>query len=127
MYSRGSLRQSQRSDTLEGTQHVPANNALLMRLQEKQKEYDNLVQVRDMSKQLVTYFEELAKSMEGLSDGSHAIASVLNNWNHVFRLMSLAHEQAPDQIEGSENGSIAEDNNAGLPTMVKVPVQAADG
>jgi len=109
------------SDLTQSTHTV--TSTLMTKLQEKHAEYEHLRQVRDMSSQLVVYFDELARSTEVLVNGVEAVSNVLGNWNNVFRVMSMTDQSPLEELPANEQGttdtSFAEANIP--PVFVKFP------
>ncbi|KAI8097139.1 DASH complex subunit Dad2-domain-containing protein [Halteromyces radiatus] len=58
-------------------------------LREKKAELEELTRIKDLSTQLVSHFESLAKNVQELSNGARGVATVLSNWDPVFRTMGL--------------------------------------
>jgi len=75
------------------------NSEKMQQIQDKVRELEHLLKIKDMSSQMASYFDELALSVEGLAGGAQAVSDVLSNWNHVFRAMSMV---APRQREGED-------------------------
>lgn len=102
------------------------NVGIVDRIQDKQSEYDHLCHVREMSAQLVLYFEELANCTEGMANGVQVIAKVMSNWNNVFGVMGLAGEQTskkpPSDNTGNQN-VILGDEQSDYPSsmLVRIP------
>ncbi|CAM0140678.1 unnamed protein product [Umbelopsis sp. WA50703] len=89
------------------------NPEKMQQIQDKVQELEHLLKIKDMSGQMANYFDELAKSVEGLAGGAQAVSDVLSNWNHVFRTMSMV---SPRQHENEEKDSMeAEDMVSSLP------------
>ncbi|KAI9279224.1 DASH complex subunit Dad2-domain-containing protein [Umbelopsis sp. AD052] len=101
------------------------NSEKMQQIQDKVRELEHLLKIKDMSAQMASYFDELAKSMEGLAGGAQAVSDVLSNWNHVFRTMSMV---APRQPKGEEEEVDGEDKKAdavteeATPVLVRVPL-----
>ncbi|ODQ51363.1 DASH complex, subunit Dad2 [Saitoella complicata NRRL Y-17804] len=70
--------------------YASANPALAARLAEKQREYENLLQLRDLSAGLAAQMEQLEGKLETLTNGTEAVATVLANWQNVFRAINLS-------------------------------------
>lgn len=70
--------------------HLQPNSALAAKIQEKKREYENLSQLREFSAKLVTQMEQLEKKMDILVGGTDVVASVLENWQNVFRTINIS-------------------------------------
>jgi signal recognition particle GTPase len=46
------------------------NSEKMQQIQDKVRELEHLLKIKDMSAQMASYFDELAKSMEGLAGGA---------------------------------------------------------
>ncbi|KAL1920292.1 uncharacterized protein VTP21DRAFT_1438 [Calcarisporiella thermophila] len=88
-----------------------ATNPLQIKKEEKLKELNNLLLLRGMSEKMVGYFEEIGRGMSELSEGCEAVAQVLNNWQNVFRTISLASQGPKDDLNGERP-----------PTLVQIPM-----
>jgi DASH complex subunit DAD2 len=110
---------------------------LTSRIAEKQAEYENLSQLRDLSASLAAQMESLEAKLNCLADGTEStkchleksnigVADVLANWQNVFRAINLAtgiNLRFPGQ-DIVKLGSLARpEEERGLPEMlVRIPV-----
>ncbi|CAB55848.1 DASH complex subunit dad2 [Schizosaccharomyces pombe] len=67
---------------------------LQARIEEKQKEYELICKLRDSSNDMVQQIETLAAKLETLTDGSEAVATVLNNWPSIFESIQIASQHS---------------------------------
>ncbi|EMR09136.1 hypothetical protein PNEG_02479 [Pneumocystis murina B123] len=96
--------------------HLQPNSALAAKIQEKKQEYENLSQLRDFSGKLVTQMEQLEKKMEILVGGTEVVASVLENWQNVFRTINISSERLQKKTVSNKNEGLD------LPeTLVRIP------
>ncbi|KTW26731.1 hypothetical protein T552_02736 [Pneumocystis carinii B80] len=96
--------------------HSQSNSALAAKIQEKKQEYENLSQLRDFSAKLVTQMEQLEKKMETLAGGTEVVASVLENWQNVFRTINISSERLQKKTVSDKNEGLD------LPeTLVRIP------
>ncbi|KAI9255784.1 hypothetical protein BDA99DRAFT_539918 [Phascolomyces articulosus] len=119
---RGSTR-SQRSQnntsghaTKQQQKQQPDHRSPLIR--EKEQEFRELSNIKKQSEQLVHFFEELQKSMHGLSQGVQGTADTLENWNHVFRIMA----SMKDENDNDKNDSHGDKSNNQNPMFVRLPI-----
>ncbi|KKY23848.1 putative dash complex subunit [Phaeomoniella chlamydospora] len=104
--------------------------ALQARIESKKAELENLKQLRDLSGTLATQMSQLEAKLATLRDGTEAVATVMANWDHVLKAISLASVKTAKVAE--TNGSVAareEDKakEADLPaTLIRIPVQDAE-
>ncbi|CAI2166096.1 17867_t:CDS:2 [Funneliformis geosporum] len=101
---------------------------LTQKLQEKQQEYDNLLILKKTSQNLSNYFDQLADNIEELSNGCEAVATVLRNWQTVFRSVLLPETQ----MKGSDvteptlsNATTTEATEPQMPVVVRIPMKDA--
>ncbi|KAH8553779.1 DASH complex subunit Dad2-domain-containing protein [Umbelopsis sp. PMI_123] len=114
------------SSTILAASNVPSNlnSEKMQQIQDKVRELEHLLKIKDMSAQMASYFDELAKSMEGLAGGAQAVSDVLSNWNHVFRTMSMvAPRRAKDEDEEEDtDDKKMETPEETTPVLVRVPL-----
>ncbi|EEB06328.1 DASH complex subunit Dad2 [Schizosaccharomyces japonicus yFS275] len=70
------------------------SSSLAKKLEEKQHEYASVCNLRDLSRDLADRFEKMAVKLESLSNGTEAVASVLDNWKEIFQTIRLASSHA---------------------------------
>ncbi|GAO48270.1 hypothetical protein G7K_2449-t1 [Saitoella complicata NRRL Y-17804] len=109
--------------------YASANPALAARLAEKQREYENLLQLRDLSAGLAAQMEQLEGKLETLTNGTEAVATVLANWQNVFRAINLSAarlgKQDPPEEEEEEEEKTRPEEAPELPeTLVRIPMDA---
>ncbi|OLL22428.1 DASH complex subunit DAD2 [Neolecta irregularis DAH-3] len=68
----------------------PAVQALQAKILGKQREYENLLHLKDLSVGLASQMEQLNLKIDTLSLGTDAIADVLSGWSNVFRAINLS-------------------------------------
>ncbi|KAJ2960193.1 hypothetical protein NQZ79_g4389 [Umbelopsis isabellina] len=105
------------------------NPEKMQQIQDKVQELEHLLKIKDMSGQMANYFDELAKSVEGLAGGAQAVSDVLSNWNHVFRTMSMVsprqHESEEKDAmvaEEADSSSPQQESTQEPPVLVRVPL-----
>lgn len=86
------------------------NAALVTRIQEKQKELENLLQMKELSATLAEQMVDLESKLETLADGTDGVAKVLANWQNVFRAINLATAKlhTPEEAGDAEPSSYPE-------------------
>ncbi|RIA96837.1 DASH complex subunit Dad2-domain-containing protein, partial [Glomus cerebriforme] len=88
---------------------------LTQKIQEKQQEYDNLLILKNTSQNLSDYFDQLADNIEELNSGCEAVATILRNWQTVFRTILLAEETPKSNVPESQ-----------MPVVVRIPMKPAE-
>ncbi|KAI9597192.1 DASH complex subunit Dad2-domain-containing protein [Syncephalis fuscata] len=68
-----------------------------IQLEEKQRELQGLLAIRDLSRGLHNYMETLCERIDELNSGYEAISQVMGNWQNVFRDMNLVEAQKKAQ------------------------------
>lgn len=122
--SRQSILPSSRQSTF-GAASTSTNNALQQRITQKKAELDNLKQLRDLSGNLATQMAELEKKLSTLRDGTESVACVLQNWEGVLSVISMASSQAATTLAPKENS--LQPQGSELPaTLVRIPVESQD-
>ncbi|KAG4303378.1 hypothetical protein PCANB_000309 [Pneumocystis canis] len=97
---------------------IQSNSALAAKIREKKCEYESLLQLKDLSTNLVTQMEQLEKKMETLVGGTQVVASVLENWQNVFRIINIASAKL-------EKKTVSNEENLDMPeTLVRIPVSS---
>lgn len=66
------------------------NQSISLKLAEKQKELESILQLQQMSGGLVQELQFLEERLSNLADGSEAVALVLENWGSISKAISLA-------------------------------------
>ncbi|GBC00523.1 hypothetical protein RclHR1_03890008 [Rhizophagus clarus] len=102
--------------------NVPSAKQVLLaqKIQEKQQEYDNLLILKNTSQNLSDYFDQLADNIEELNKGCEAVATVLRNWQTVFRTVLLQEET--EETEETSNPNVSEPQ---MPVVVRIPMKPA--
>ncbi|KAK8086304.1 hypothetical protein PG994_001278 [Apiospora phragmitis] len=119
----GHLRQGSTSSNLNA-QSTGQSAALLARINEKKAELENLKELRELSAAVANEMEALEQKLSTLSDGTEAIATVLNNWHNVLRAINMASAKIPKPREDKETTSDGE--TTPLPqTLVRIPTEHA--
>ncbi|KAG5520029.1 hypothetical protein PMAC_001105 [Pneumocystis sp. 'macacae'] len=96
--------------------HSQSNSVLTAKIREKKHEYENLLQLKELSAKLVIQMEQLEKKMETLVGGTEAVASVLENWQNVFRIINIASAKLQKKIVSNKEDDID------MPeTLVRIP------
>ncbi|KAI7863301.1 hypothetical protein BDF14DRAFT_1885232 [Spinellus fusiger] len=62
---------------------------------EKRLEFDTLSHTKTMSDTFVLCFESIYSSLQQLSYGTASLSQTLENWDHVFRIMSMISPHPP--------------------------------
>ncbi|CAG8504516.1 9015_t:CDS:10 [Funneliformis caledonium] len=109
---------------------------------EKQQEFDNLLILKKTSQNLSNYFDQLANNIEELSNGCEAVATVLRNWQTVFRSVLLPETQMKGKGSGVTEQTISNTTNNNdfnsdsseainvpepqMPVVVRIPMKDAD-
>lgn len=68
----------------------PGTSLLASRVAEKKRELASLLQLQQLSSDLVNDLESLASHAGSLADGTEAVAAVMKNWGNITRALSLA-------------------------------------
>ncbi|CCJ30936.1 unnamed protein product [Pneumocystis jirovecii] len=98
--------------------HPQSNSVLTAKIREKKYEYENLLQLKELSAKLVIQMEQLEKKMETLVGGTEAVASVLENWQNVFRIINIA-----SGAEKSKKAVSSTEDDIDMPeTLVRIPI-----
>ncbi|KTW31987.1 uncharacterized protein T551_00669 [Pneumocystis jirovecii RU7] len=97
--------------------HPQSNSVLTAKIREKKYEYENLLQLKELSAKLVIQMEQLEKKMETLVGGTEAVASVLENWQNVFRIINIASARLQKKAVSS-----TEDDIDMPETLVRIPI-----
>ncbi|KAK7980132.1 hypothetical protein PG990_002996 [Apiospora arundinis] len=119
----GHLRQGSTTSN-PNAQSTGQSAALLSRINEKKAELENLKELRELSAAVANEMEALEQKLSTLSDGTEAIATVLNNWHNVLRAINMASAKIPKPSESKETASNEE--TAPLPqTLVRIPTEHA--
>jgi signal recognition particle GTPase len=65
------------SSAILAASNVPSslNSEKMQQIQDKVRELEHLLKIKDMSAQMANYFDQLAKSMEGLAGGAQGNVS----------------------------------------------------
>ncbi|RKP05633.1 hypothetical protein THASP1DRAFT_32528 [Thamnocephalis sphaerospora] len=90
--------------------------SLQQQLEEKQRELQGLLAVRDLSHNLHSYLDAMCERLDELNDGydgksltvasGSSVSRVMCNWQHVFRAMSLVDTQKDlRQIQAEEQAN----------------------
>jgi DASH complex subunit DAD2 len=123
--SRQSILPSSRQSAFGAALGSSANNALQQRITQKKAELENLKQLRDLSGNLASQMAELEKKLATLRDGTESVACVLQNWEGVLSVISMASSKAATTLvpnDGSQENPAPE-----LPvTLVRIPVENKD-
>ncbi|KAK8129566.1 hypothetical protein PG999_001946 [Apiospora kogelbergensis] len=119
----GHLRQGSTTSN-PNAQSTGQSAALLSRINEKKAELENLKELRDLSAAVANEMEALETKLSTLSDGTEAIATVLNNWHNVLRAINMASAKIPKPNENKEAAS--DEETTPLPqTLVRIPTEHA--
>ncbi|KAK8093824.1 DASH complex subunit Dad2-domain-containing protein [Apiospora hydei] len=119
----GHLRQGSTSSNFNA-QSTGQSAALLSRINEKKAELENLKELRELSAAVANEMEALEQKLSTLSDGTEAIATVLNNWHNVLRAINMASAKIPRPSEAKETAS--DEETTALPqTLVRIPTEHA--
>jgi len=104
------------------TINVPSAKQVLLtqKIQEKQQEYDNLLILKKTSQDLSDYFDQLADNIEELNNGCEAVATVLRNWQTVFRTILLQEET--EETPETPKPNVSEPQ---MPVVVRIPMKPA--
>jgi DASH complex subunit DAD2 len=123
--SRQSILPSSRQSAFGIAGSASTNNALQQRIALKRAELDNLKQLRDLSGNLATQMGELEKKLATLRDGTESGACVLQNWEGVLSVISMASSKAITTLAPQEGAQ--EPSGTELPvTLVRIPVESKD-
>ncbi|KAM7220470.1 DASH complex subunit DAD2 [Rhypophila decipiens] len=119
----------QTSNAASSTGQSPA---LVARVNEKRAELENLKELRDLSAAVAAQMEALEQKLATLSDGTEAIAMVMNNWHNVLRAINMASAKLPkpktEESAASEGAVLLPQTFVRIPTEHAPTVQAhADG
>ncbi|KAG4305081.1 hypothetical protein PORY_001251 [Pneumocystis oryctolagi] len=96
-----------------------SNSTLTAKIQEKKHEYENLLQLKEFSAKLVMQMEQLEKKMKTLVGGTEVVASVLENWQNVFRTINIA------SIELQKKTVSNKEDDLDMPeTLVRIPISS---
>ncbi|PKK78544.1 hypothetical protein RhiirC2_520074 [Rhizophagus irregularis] len=103
--------------------NVPSAKQVLLtqKVQEKQQEYDNLLILKKSSQDLSDYFDQLSDNIEELNKGCEAVATVLRNWQTVFRTVLLQEEKK--ETKETPKPGVSEHQ---IPVVVRIPMKSAD-
>ena len=66
------------------------SSALQSRINEKKLELESLKQLRDLSAGLAGQMQQLEEKLSTLSNGTEAVAAVMQNWHAVLRAIHMA-------------------------------------
>lgn len=111
----------------------PPNTTIASRLAAKKQELASLTELLRHSSALVSDLQRLAANLDTLSEGTGAVAGVMQNWNNVMRAVALAalnlssleredYEQGRGGKEGDVEGD--EDIKSVLPeTLVRMNIE----
>jgi DASH complex subunit DAD2 len=123
--SRQSILPSSRQSTFGAAPGSTANHALQQRINQKKAELENLKQLRDLSGNLATQMAELEKKLATLRDGTESVACVLQNWEGVLSVISMASSKAATTLVPRQDSQ--EPAATDLPvTLVRIPVESKD-
>lgn len=123
--SRQSILPSSRQSTFGAAAGTSSNPALQQRITQKKAELENLKQLRDLSGNLATQMGELEKKLSTLRDGAESVACVLQNWEGVLSVISMASTKAADTLAPSKDAE--EPQTPELPTtLVRIPVESKE-
>ena len=123
--SRQSILPSSRQSTFGAAPGSAVNPALQQRINQKKAELENLKQLRDLSGNLATQMAELEKKLATLRDGTESVACVLQNWEGVLSVISMASSKAATTLVPKENSE--ETPQPELPvTLVRIPVESKE-
>lgn len=78
------------STTTGGAGGGAQSSALQSRINEKKLELESLKQLRDLSAGLAEQMQTLEAKLATLSDGTEAIAAVMEKWHTVLRAINIA-------------------------------------
>ncbi|KAL0077528.1 hypothetical protein J3Q64DRAFT_1768112 [Phycomyces blakesleeanus] len=84
-----------------------ASQAKLNLIREKTLELEKIKEMNAMSNGLVLLFGDVADSMKDLSKGAEGVSKIMENWDYVFRIMSMVNPEANPSTPN--------------PTVVKIP------
>ncbi|KAK8134721.1 hypothetical protein PG984_006733 [Apiospora sp. TS-2023a] len=119
----GHLRQGSTTSN-PNAQSTGQSAALLSRINEKKAELESLKELRELSAAVANEMEALEQKLSTLSDGTEAIATVLNNWHNVLRAINMASAKIPRPSEDKETTGGEEPTP--LPqTLVRIPTEHA--
>lgn len=125
--SRQSILPSSRQSTFGGAVSTSSNNALQQRIIQKRAELENLKQLRDLSGNLATQMGELEKKLATLRDGAESVACVLQNWEGVLSVISMASTKAATTLASTPAGGEGPEQPEAQPelpvTLVRIPVE----
>ncbi|KAF2399106.1 hypothetical protein EJ06DRAFT_557601 [Trichodelitschia bisporula] len=97
--------------------------ALLARIEEKKAELAHLKELQALSAGLADQMQMLEQKLSTLSDGTEAVATVLSNWHHVLRTISMASSKL---AKPKDDDTKRDDAEVPLPqTLVRIPTQHA--
>ena len=123
--TRQSILPSSRQSAFGATANA-SNNALQQRIAQKREELENLKQLRDLSGNLASQMGELEKKLSTLRDGAESVACVLQNWQGVLDVITMASTQAASALHAKANTEDTETPAPKLPvTLVRIPVDAS--
>lgn len=123
--SRQSILPSSRQSTFGAAPGTSSNQALQQRITQKKAELENLKQLRDLSGNLATQMAELEKKLSTLRDGAESVACVLQNWEGVLSVISMASTKAATTL--SPGKDVEEPHDTELPTtLVRIPVESKE-
>lgn len=123
--SRQSILPSSRQSTFGAAASTSSNHALQQRITQKKAELENLKQLRDLSGNLATQMAELEKKLSTLRDGAESVSCVLQNWEGVLSVISMASTKAADTLAPGKDAE--EPHTPELPTtLVRIPVESKE-
>ncbi|KAK7920389.1 hypothetical protein PG985_008411 [Apiospora marii] len=118
----GHLRQGSTTSN-PNAQSTGQSAALLSRINEKKAELESLKELRELSAAVANEMESLEQKLSTLSDGTEAIATVLNNWHNVLRAINMASAKIPRPSEDKE--TTGEETTPLPQTLVRIPTEHA--
>lgn len=111
------LTYSRHASSTFSTTPLQPKSTLTLKIEEKKQEYQNLLQLKELSAKLVMQMEQLEKKMETLVNGTEVVASVLENWQNVFRIINISSAKLQKKVSSKEDLNLPE-------TLVRIPISS---
>ncbi|KAI8988501.1 hypothetical protein BDF20DRAFT_856029 [Mycotypha africana] len=80
----------------------PATEAKLEAIKEKEKEVEGTNKVKNMSADMLSYFRTLTDNIKELAEDAQTVGKSLENWHHVFNMMSEMNRASDDGPKDSK-------------------------
>ncbi|KAG9032350.1 hypothetical protein FS837_002765 [Tulasnella sp. UAMH 9824] len=89
-----------------------------LRLLEKRQEWEAIAALDEATEEIVKSLEQLAAQGNVMADGGRAVASVMNNWPNVLRVISLFAKDSSGSAAVETKEETAGDGE--LPRLVRI-------